>query len=190
MPNLCRLVKFCVVLSQSNLFQGSEYRAVVVMLQPEHDKLLFRSLLYTSLTRARQLVIFISTYEVLARAAANTKTSSSNRRTLLSQRIQLLAKARQTQNRSSDRSRKTRTAPLEKKSGASWSQINNEQEQTRWSYHPLEERTARFRLEPRSPYKDLQDLRKPREIKRIALYNNLPIIFSPKPKLREDPELG
>jgi exodeoxyribonuclease V alpha subunit len=51
--------------------QGSEYPAVVVLLLPEHHLMLQRNLLYTALTRARQLAVLVGSRRAVARAVAN-----------------------------------------------------------------------------------------------------------------------
>jgi len=53
--------------------QGSEYDAVIVPLFMQHFMLLQRNLLYTALTRAKKLCIFIGQPKALAMAIKNTK---------------------------------------------------------------------------------------------------------------------
>lgn len=52
--------------------QGSEFPAVVVLLHSSHHVLLNRALLYTAITRARDLVLIIAGKKPLARAIRNT----------------------------------------------------------------------------------------------------------------------
>ncbi len=56
--------------------QGSEYDAVVALLLPEHHIMLQRNLLYTALTRGRNLVVLISTDGALRRAIGNNAPSA------------------------------------------------------------------------------------------------------------------
>lgn len=65
--------------------QGSEYRAVVLVLLPQHRKLLQRNLLYTAVTRARELVVIVGTLNALAAALKNNKPAE--RQTYLAQRL-------------------------------------------------------------------------------------------------------
>ena len=53
--------------------QGSEYPAVVVPLLPQHYIMLQRNLLYTAITRARQLVVLIGSSRAIAIAVKNDK---------------------------------------------------------------------------------------------------------------------
>jgi len=55
--------------------QGSEFEAVIIPIFTQHFKMLFRNLIYTGLTRARQLAIFVGTRRALAMAVANQDTS-------------------------------------------------------------------------------------------------------------------
>lgn len=63
--------------------QGSEYDAVVVPLFMQHFMLLQKNLIYTALTRAKKLCIFIGQVKALAIALRNAK--ESNRLTFLRQ---------------------------------------------------------------------------------------------------------
>ncbi|MEA2693480.1 MAG: exodeoxyribonuclease alpha subunit [Acidobacteriota bacterium] len=65
--------------------QGSEYPCVVVPLHGQHQIMLQRNLLYTALTRARRLAIFVGERSALAAAVRNHRTSG--RFTLLSERL-------------------------------------------------------------------------------------------------------
>jgi exodeoxyribonuclease V alpha subunit len=54
--------------------QGSEFGAVVIPVLTQHFKMLFRNLVYTGLTRARQLAVFVGTRKALAMAVKNQDT--------------------------------------------------------------------------------------------------------------------
>jgi exodeoxyribonuclease V alpha subunit len=53
--------------------QGSEYPAVVVPIMTTHYILLQRNLLYTAITRARELVVIVGTRRAIAIAVRNDK---------------------------------------------------------------------------------------------------------------------
>jgi exodeoxyribonuclease V alpha subunit len=57
--------------------QGSEYRAVILALWNGHPNLLCRSVLYTAITRARELLIIVGREDVVA---AMTENARRNRR--------------------------------------------------------------------------------------------------------------
>lgn len=61
--------------------QGSEYRAVVAVISSAHAYMLSRTLLYTAITRGRELVVIVGDTRGVRRAVANT--TSNRRRTLL-----------------------------------------------------------------------------------------------------------
>jgi exodeoxyribonuclease V alpha subunit len=65
--------------------QGSEYPAVVFPLMTQHYIMLQRNLLYTAITRARQLVVVVGSKKALAMAVRNNTTQK--RFTLLRERI-------------------------------------------------------------------------------------------------------
>lgn len=65
--------------------QGSEYRAVVLVLHSSQYMMLQRNLLYTGLTRARDLCLLVSDKRALARAVQNNKTT--RRYTRLAERL-------------------------------------------------------------------------------------------------------
>lgn len=54
--------------------QGSEFEAVIVPVLTQHFKMLFRNLIYTGLTRARKLTVFVGTRKSLAMAVQNQDT--------------------------------------------------------------------------------------------------------------------
>jgi exodeoxyribonuclease V alpha subunit len=66
--------------------QGSEYKAVVILLFMQHFALLQRNLIYTALTRAKKLCFFIGQTKALAMGISNTK--GLHRATFLSQFLQ------------------------------------------------------------------------------------------------------
>ncbi|MBN1824760.1 MAG: ATP-dependent RecD-like DNA helicase [Candidatus Eisenbacteria bacterium] len=65
--------------------QGSEYRAVVVPLLGEHYPMLQRNLLYTALTRGRELVVLVGTKRTVGLAVRNNRIR--HRYSLLAERL-------------------------------------------------------------------------------------------------------
>ncbi|MSR82128.1 MAG: ATP-dependent RecD-like DNA helicase [Candidatus Latescibacteria bacterium] len=65
--------------------QGSEYRAVVLPLTTQHYLMLQRNLLYTAITRARELVVVVGTKRALGIALRNARTTE--RHTALAARL-------------------------------------------------------------------------------------------------------
>jgi len=65
--------------------QGSEYPVVVLPLLTQHYLLLQRNLLYTALTRARQLCVIVGSPHALARAVENNSVTARN--TALAERL-------------------------------------------------------------------------------------------------------
>ncbi|OEU57691.1 MAG: hypothetical protein BA862_12090 [Desulfobulbaceae bacterium S3730MH12] len=61
--------------------QGSEFQAVIIPVLTQHFKMLYRNLIYTGLTRARSLAIFVGTRKALAMAVR--QQDSSKRQTAL-----------------------------------------------------------------------------------------------------------
>ncbi len=55
--------------------QGSEFEVVIIPVFTQHFKMLFRNLIYTGLTRARKLAVFVGTRKALAMAVKNQDTS-------------------------------------------------------------------------------------------------------------------
>lgn len=66
--------------------QGSEYRAVVIPLLTQHYMMLQRNLLYTAVTRAKELVVLVGTLKAIALAVKNNKIVQRNSR--LAKRLQ------------------------------------------------------------------------------------------------------
>ncbi len=65
--------------------QGSEYKAVVLPLVNQHYLMLQKNLLYTAITRARNLLVIVGSKKALAMAVSNEKPA--RRYTLLAQRL-------------------------------------------------------------------------------------------------------
>ena len=65
--------------------QGSEFEIVILPILTQHFKMLFRNLIYTGLTRARKLAVFVGTRKALAMAVKNQ--DSSQRQTYLKELI-------------------------------------------------------------------------------------------------------
>jgi len=63
--------------------QGSEFDCVIIPLVSQHFKMLFRNLIYTGLTRAKKLAVFVGTRQALAMATHNVNTA--RRQTALAQ---------------------------------------------------------------------------------------------------------
>ncbi|MCK5323363.1 MAG: AAA family ATPase, partial [Desulfobulbaceae bacterium] len=66
--------------------QGSEFEVVIIPMLTQHFKMLFRNLIYTGLTRAQKLAIFVGTRKALAMAVNNQDTSK--RQTALQELLQ------------------------------------------------------------------------------------------------------
>ncbi len=54
--------------------QGSEFDCVIIPLLSQHFKMLFRNLIYTGVTRAKKLAVFVGTRQALAMAVRNIDT--------------------------------------------------------------------------------------------------------------------
>lgn len=65
--------------------QGSEFGVVIVPVVMQHFTMLFRDLIYTALTRARRLAVFVGSRAALRRAVDNTE--SVRRQTALAQQL-------------------------------------------------------------------------------------------------------
>lgn len=61
--------------------QGSEFEAVIIPVLTQHFKMLYRNLIYTGLTRARKLAVFVGTRKAMSMAIRQQDTS--NRQTAL-----------------------------------------------------------------------------------------------------------
>ncbi|PIE63333.1 MAG: recombinase RecD [Desulfobacter postgatei] len=55
--------------------QGSEFEVVIIPVLTQHFKMLFRNLIYTGITRARKLVVFVGTRRALGMAVGNQDIS-------------------------------------------------------------------------------------------------------------------
>ncbi|MBU0969063.1 MAG: ATP-dependent RecD-like DNA helicase, partial [Proteobacteria bacterium] len=55
--------------------QGSEFEVTIIPLLTQHFKMLFRNLIYTGLTRARKLALFVGTRRALGMAVQNQDIS-------------------------------------------------------------------------------------------------------------------
>ena len=65
--------------------QGSEFSAVIIPVTTQHFKMLFRNLIYTGLTRAKQLCVFVGSRKALAMAIK--QIDNRKRQTALTQLI-------------------------------------------------------------------------------------------------------
>ncbi|MCB2216980.1 MAG: AAA family ATPase [Desulfobulbaceae bacterium] len=63
--------------------QGSEFAAVIIPVLTQHFKMLYRNLIYTGLTRAKKLAVFVGTRKALAMAIR--QQDSSRRQTALAE---------------------------------------------------------------------------------------------------------
>lgn len=55
--------------------QGSEFAAVIIPVLTQHFKMLYRNLIYTGLTRAKKLAVFVGSRKALAMAIRQQDTS-------------------------------------------------------------------------------------------------------------------
>lgn len=55
--------------------QGSEFEVVIIPVLTQHYKMLFRNLLYTGLTRAKKLAVFVGTRKAMSMAVRNQDVS-------------------------------------------------------------------------------------------------------------------
>jgi exodeoxyribonuclease V alpha subunit len=55
--------------------QGSEYPAVVIPVMPQYSRMLQRNLLYTAITRAKQLVVIVGTKRAIQTAVENARVA-------------------------------------------------------------------------------------------------------------------
>jgi exodeoxyribonuclease V alpha subunit len=58
--------------------QGSEYPVVILPLHTSHYMMLYRSILYTAVTRAKNLVIVVGSHAALAMAIRNVRVENRN----------------------------------------------------------------------------------------------------------------
>ena len=68
--------------------QGSEFSAVIIPVTTQHFKMLFRNLIYTGLTRAKHLCVFVGSRKALALAIK--QIDNRKRQTALTQLIKEL----------------------------------------------------------------------------------------------------
>ena len=68
--------------------QGSEYAACVIAIHTQHYMMLQRNLIYTALTRAKKIAVFVGSKRAIQMAVRNQNTVPRNTR--LAQRLQLL----------------------------------------------------------------------------------------------------
>jgi len=54
--------------------QGSEFDVVILPVLSQHYRMLFRNLIYTGLTRAKKLAVFVGTRKALAMAVHNRES--------------------------------------------------------------------------------------------------------------------
>jgi exodeoxyribonuclease V alpha subunit len=66
--------------------QGSEFQAVIIPVLGQHFNMLFRNLIYTGLTRAKKLAIFVGTRKAFAMAVG--KIDNRHRQTALAQLLE------------------------------------------------------------------------------------------------------
>ena len=73
-------------------FQATDaFEVVIIPVLTQHFKMLFRNLIYTGLTRAKKLAVFVGTRKALAMAVQNQDTSK--RQTALQEMIEFFCKA-------------------------------------------------------------------------------------------------
>ncbi len=68
---------YCATVHKS---QGSEYPAVVLSFLPQHYMMLQRNVLYTAITRGKQLVVIVGTAKAVAMAVHNSRIMERNSR--------------------------------------------------------------------------------------------------------------
>jgi exodeoxyribonuclease V alpha subunit len=56
--------------------QGSEFPVVIIPLTTQHFSMLFRNLVYTAITRAKKLVVFVGTRSALSLAVGKQNTAT------------------------------------------------------------------------------------------------------------------
>ena len=55
--------------------QGSKFEVVIIPILTQHFKMLFRNLIYTGITRAKKLAVFVCTRRAMAMAVKNQDIS-------------------------------------------------------------------------------------------------------------------
>ena len=55
--------------------QGSEFETIIIPVVTQHFGMLFRNLVYTGITRAKKLVVFVGTRKALAMAVNKQNTA-------------------------------------------------------------------------------------------------------------------
>jgi len=65
--------------------QGTEFETVIIPVTAQHFKMLFRNLIYTAVTRAKKLAVFVGSRKALAMAVR--RIDSRKRQTALSQLV-------------------------------------------------------------------------------------------------------
>lgn len=55
--------------------QGSEFQTVIIPILTQHFKMLYRNLIYTGLTRAKKLALFVGTRKAMAMAVRQQDTA-------------------------------------------------------------------------------------------------------------------
>jgi exodeoxyribonuclease V alpha subunit len=58
--------------------QGSEFKAVIIPILSQNFKMLYRNLIYTGLTRAKNLAVFVGTRKALAMAIRQQDVSQTD----------------------------------------------------------------------------------------------------------------
>ena len=75
---------WCLTVHKS---QGGEWPVVVLVLDPGHRAMLWRELVYTAVTRARQGLLLVGSADLVASAARRTGSGARLRRTKLGERV-------------------------------------------------------------------------------------------------------
>lgn len=84
--------------------QGSEFSAVIIPVTTQHFKMLFRNLIYTGLTRAKQLCVFVGSRKALAMAIK--QIDNRKRQTALTQLIDTVSNGNPVSSRNTMKSAK------------------------------------------------------------------------------------
>jgi exodeoxyribonuclease V alpha subunit len=80
------VLAYCISIHKS---QGCEFKAIVVLMTTQHYILLQRNLLYTAVTRARELCVLVGSAKAVSMAVANNE--AFHRYSRLSERIRSMA---------------------------------------------------------------------------------------------------